>query len=124
VQHAILGSVPKLEVCLDHPALALGFMHLRNVFVHSTVQKDGDCDYGKEVPGAELKAQGPGKVLNQLHEGEKVLDFWNAFQEQMRDWNMGLQSLLARENFESAVGESYEARNVYVGIQRRFASGT
>jgi len=54
-----------------------------------------------------------------LKEGERVLDFWSSFCEQMLDWDIKLGSALAREYFESAIAEKHEVRNTYAGIKRR-----
>ena len=68
----------------------------------------GEEDDGEDEPRSEIKARRPRKVLVKLKEGERVLDFWSSFCEQMLDWDIKLGSALA---IESAIAEKHEVRN-------------
>ena len=52
---------------------------------------DGDGD-GDEEPISEIKASRLRKVLIKL----KVLEFWSTFGEDMLDWDIDLENVLAR----------------------------
>ena len=79
----------------------------------------GEEHDGEDEPRSEIKARRPRKVLVKLKEGERVLDSWSSFCEQMLDWEINLGSGLAREYFESTIAEKHEVRNTYAGIKLR-----
>lgn len=78
--------------------------------------KDND---GEEEPRSEIMARRPRMVLIKLKKGEKVIEFWSSFFEHMLDWDIKLESVLARQYFESTIVDRYEVRNTNAGIKRR-----